>query len=1816
MKGGIRIGHFFRRRQRRTSPLERPNDDPDDQTQNNERDLTWTHAQSQSNGQHIANLEPSPDVVGEEDIHQGKKKKKFSNPLYENLLAKGVVGKYVEDVDPDQQNILGLVLMKGCQGFSNGQNLSLTLATFFDFFVLLIILSNCVLLAFRPEEISSYNTIEIGYNVVYTIEMTLKIIARGFIIHRFAYLRDPWNWLDFLVVVLGFVAAIPQLSYIPGIGVVRVFRALRMITVIDGLKTMVNAMLKSLRMLTDVFYLTIFFLCIFGLLGLQMFMGVLSQKCCLPYDYNRSAIDPSYPSTLQSYVLNETLANWLRDGDDYIICGNSSTARSCSKYSPNHVCYEGALPNPNDGYTSFDNFPISLLNSFQLVTMDFWEDPYNKISDAVDIGYALFFVFVIILGSFYLLNLVIAVVSMAYNQEDRLMHDLLLNHSKMMIATKKSSVFPYYSEKAPTLWTLQNPSQSNIEEGTVKKDAISINTTNTENDAIKKNQSLQSSPRRLMKRTSLYEDALLSGIMENKDLLRRRLIEINRECPLDSLPYTKSQSQEASKVSGKQNNHSDMASNSSDGSLDPNHGQSSQASSNSRHDNKNERRGANSISSLTSTELTNASSLSSSTTIKQRESLELQILQKGEHDHSVEEREAAIITENDDTDKNDEDHHRPTQRKAAKDNDSLDELINESTQLALRNITKSSTTSSNRGKNLSAKASNGKRKESESLETSSISQAGFSLKSRENSLISLNAKAPNKARESIGGFAEPAIAEAKELVSIESENGDPAMSDSVTDPSIPRVGKGPCWQTFRSPINKIVTDPLFDLIITFCIALNTLFMALYQPNPRNDPGKASLNNVIQIANYVFTGIFTLEMVLKLIAFTPSGYISSKWNVFDGLVVIVSYLDFILSTILQQNRGLAVLRTFRLLRVFKLAQSWTAMRTLVRAIVRSLSAIFYVTLILFLVLYVFAVLGMKIFRQPYLNYYSTVNFPRWNFNTFFDSFMLIFRVLCGEWVEPLYEAMRATNPASIIFFISAYVIGNLLVLNLFLALLLSSFENVSFTETYDQDTIINNRRASPMISIALRLAQILRADKLYFYMRAHFGCCKRAEVAEINPPNKEDESSVISQSIVMDPIDLGYPGSSLPIQQGKVFKLEPIPGRKTSDAPSRSITDLRGFIIPSAQDLQRSRKSVPNISLQGHDLRGMTQDLRNTTRSKNSVQTIPIESKIEFMAVNASNRSSNNESDYPVDLHNKVYATSSKKNNGLLSTNSNGKALSASCNHLPVGTRHHSGSGLTLCHVGTGMASSENLDNGISNPKTSLMSKSVTQLESKNETRLIIDRRRSTRSVNRNHSHLSEDDDDYYYPEQDSDESDDEVIISSDDKPSRVATPPLRRGQVSRSSFVRLGSDGDIDANEDEDWSASRCESTVGDAEEAATTTNLPAPCFPRFVSKCFPACRSDEWAITNYWVTMRIYVKRLVEHRVFEGIILLLIFASSVILALEDAYILQRQDLARAIEALNVFFAIAFTVEMVLKWIGLGFVAYFTNPWNLLDASIVAISLVTIILRNLAAFRSLRTLRALRPLRAVSHWEGMKVVVNALFGSIPSIANVILVGAILWLIFGISGMYIFGGLFYKCEDAAGNRMNASIIPNRTVCLDNGLTWQNSLINFDSVPAAFLALFQVATFEGWMEIMRDATDAKGIDLQPVRLYNKGAYVYFVIFIFFGTFFTLNLIVSVIIDNFYKLKRTYERNAAGIPTDILLTESQKKWYKTMQKLSKKKPTKQIPPSRYKWQNHLLGYVQTQRFDLFIMTIIFANTITMMVNHYQEAKEVSDALHILFY
>lgn len=160
------------------------------------------------------------------------------------------------------------------------------------------------------------------------------------------------------------------------------------------------------------------------------------------------------------------------------------------------------------------------------------------------------------------------------------------------------------------------------------------------------------------------------------------------------------------------------------------------------------------------------------------------------------------------------------------------------------------------------------------------------------------------------------------------------------------------------------------------------------------------------------------------------------------------------------------------------------------------------------------------------------------------------------------------------------------------------------------------------------------------------------------------------------------------------------------------------------------------------------------------------------------------------------------------------------------------------------------------------------------------------------------------------------------------------------------------------------------------------------------------------------------------------------------------------------------------------------------------------------------------------------------------------------------------------------------------------------MNFDHVGKAYLCLFQVATFKGWIQIMNDAIDSTDVrlnlkkyifevagkirfvngnfliplhsfkppnpitflvihikvDVQPHREINIYMYLYFVFFIILGSFFTLNLFIGVIIDNFNEQKKK-----AGGSLEMFMTEDQKKYYNAMKKMGSKKPMKAIPRPR---------------------------------------------------
>ncbi|KAI0225116.1 Sodium channel protein 1 brain [Lamellibrachia satsuma] len=174
-----------------------------------------------------------------------------------------------------------------------------------------------------------------------------------------------------------------------------------------GLKTIIGALLKSLRMLTDVILLTLFCMMIFALFAIQVYIGVLRQKCV------RDPVETMSDSEYLEYVKDPEW--WLLSSDgEYVICGNATGSGRCPA---NYTCLPNLGENPNFGYTNFDHFGWAMLNSFQLITLDFWEDIYNKIIRANGPWNIVFFIIVVFFGSFYLINLMLAVVSMSYEEE-------------------------------------------------------------------------------------------------------------------------------------------------------------------------------------------------------------------------------------------------------------------------------------------------------------------------------------------------------------------------------------------------------------------------------------------------------------------------------------------------------------------------------------------------------------------------------------------------------------------------------------------------------------------------------------------------------------------------------------------------------------------------------------------------------------------------------------------------------------------------------------------------------------------------------------------------------------------------------------------------------------------------------------------------------------------------------------------------------------------------------------------------------------------------------------------------------------------------------------------------------------------------------------------------------------------------------------------------------------------------------------------------------------------------------------------------------
>lgn len=240
--------------------------------------------------------------------------------------------------------------------------------------------------------------------------------------------------------------------------------------------------------------------------------------------------------------------------------------------------------------------------------------------------------------------------------------------------------------------------------------------------------------------------------------------------------------------------------------------------------------------------------------------------------------------------------------------------------------------------------------------------------------------------------------------------------------------------------------------------------------------------------------------------------------------------------------------------------------------------------------------------------------------------------------------------------------------------------------------------------------------------------------------------------------------------------------------------------------------------------------------------------------------------------------------------------------------------------------------------------------------------------------------------------------------------------------------------------------------------------------------------------------ERTVAAPLFSQIIIGLILLNGVVIGLETSTWMTER-FGGLLAGVNQLILLAFVVEAAIKMAAHGSRPwrYFNSGWNCFDFSIIALSLIPAAgpLATLA-----RLVRVLRVLRLVSAFPELRLLVDTLLRSLPSMFHIALLMGIIFYIYGVAGYF----LFHEIDPT----------------------------HWRSLPIALLSLFRIVTFEDWTDIMYTAMETM-----------PWAWLYFVSFVVMGAFVMINLFIGVVLNNLEeaKLRRLDELQLPPSQTEIL-------------------------------------------------------------------------------
>ncbi|KAM9597571.1 voltage-dependent T-type calcium channel subunit alpha-1G isoform 18-T18 [Trichechus inunguis] len=1534
---------------------------------------------------------------------------------------------------------------------------------------MLVILLNCVTLGmFRPCEdiacdsqrcriLQAFDDFIFAF---FAVEMVVKMVALG-IFGKKCYLGDTWNRLDFFIVIAGMLEYSLDLQNVSfsAVRTVRVLRPLRAINRVPSMRILVTLLLDTLPMLGNVLLLCFFVFFIFGIVGVQLWAGLLRNRCFLPENFSLPLsvdLERYYQTENEDespFICSQPRENGMRscrsvptlrgEGGGGPPCGldydayNSSSNTTCVNWNQYYTNCSAGEHNPFKGAINFDNIGYAWIAIFQVITLEGWVDIMYFVMDAHSFYNFIYFILLIIVGSFFMINLCLVVIATQFSEtkqrESQLMREqrvrFLSNASTLASFSEPGSC---YEELLKYLAYILRKAARRLAQ--VSR-AAGVRAGLLSSPVARGGQESQPSAScsRSHRRPSVHHlvhhhhhhhhhyhlgNGTLRAPRSSPEIQDR---EANRSRRL-MLPPPSTPALSGGPPGGAESVHSFYH---ADCHLEPVRCQAPPPRSPSEASGRTVGSGKvyPTVHTSSPPELLKEKALVEVASASGPPTLTSLNIPPGPYS-------------------------------------SMHKLLEPQSTGACQSSCKISSPC--------LKADRG---------ACGPDSCPYCVRAGAGEVELADHEVPDSDSEAVYEFTQDA--QLSDLRDPHSQRRRSLGRDA--EPSSVLA----FWRLICDTFRKIVDSKYFGRGIMIAILVNTLSMGIeYHEQPEE------LTNALEISNIVFTSLFALEMLLKLLVYGPFGYIKNPYNIFDGVIVVISVWEIVG----QQGGGLSVLRTFRLMRVLKLVRFLPALQRQLVVLMKTMDNVATFCMLLMLFIFIFSILGMHLFGCKFASERDGDTLPdRKNFDSLLWAIVTVFQILTQEdWNKVLYNGMASTSSWAALYFIALMTFGNYVLFNLLVAILVEGFQAEEISKRED---------ASGQLSCIQLPVDSQGGD-----------ATKSESEPDFFSPSLEGNGDRKKRLAL---VSLGeHPELRRSLLPPLIIHTAATP----MSLPKSSSTGLAEPLGPASRRTSSSWSAEP----------GAAHEMKSPPSARSSPHS--------------------------------PWSAASSWTSRRSSRNSLGRAPSLK-RRSPSGERRSllSGEGR----------------------------------ESQDEEDSSEEERATPAGSDRYHGGSLE-----------------REAKGSFDLPDTLQVPGLHRTASGRSS-----------ASEHQDCNgksapgrlarALRLDDPPLDGDDADDEGNLSKGERMRaWIRARLPACcrERDSWSAYIFppQSKFRLLCHRIITHKMFDHVVLVIIFLNCITIAMERPKIDPHSAERIFLTLSNYIFTAVFLAEMTVKVVALGWCfgeqAYLRSSWNVLDGLLVFISIIDILVsmvsdsgtKILGMLRVLRLLRTLRPLRVISRAQGLKLVVETLMSSLKPIGNIVVICCAFFIIFGILGVQLFKGKFFVCQGE-----DTRNITNKSDCAEASYRWVRHKYNFDNLGQALMSLFVLASKDGWVDIMYDGLDAVGVDQQ---------------------------FVGVVVENFHKCRQHQEEEEARRREEKRLRRLEKKRRNLMLddviasgSSASAAPEAQCKPyySDYSRFRLLVHHLCTSHYlDLFITGVIGLNVVTMAMEHYQQPQILDEALKICNY